>query len=534
MLFITATDIFYTYYIMKISIIQTNPKTGDIQGNKQQIISKIEEASQTGAELVVFPEYALSGVNAKDLMKRKNFFKEINSALKEIAKQAKKINVILGTARIQDSSIYDSAVLISCGDISYINKTALSLDESFYMDNSASNNIFEINGERILITLGDDVMLNYLYAAKPSITINLSSKYYLRNKIAGEIKELISLAKKNKTFMVSANLVGGNDEYVYYGNSCVINPEGKMLAAAASFDEDFILTDTNLPVFLNTSKRNDTEDLANALTLGLKNYFTKQGFQKAVLGLSGGMDSALVAALAVRAIGSENLKVVLLPSEFTSKQSIDDSVELAKNLNIAYQIIPIKDMYNAFVKNIKPKSENGNITLTMQNLQARMRGASIMAIANEENRLVLATGNKSEIAMGYCTMYGDTVGAIDPIADIFKTEVYELAEYLNAEGMGIPQAIISRPPSAELKPNQKDQDDLPPYSELDEIINLYTEQGKSEEDIIKKKFSKDFVQKAIRRIECSEYKRRQFPMGIKVAKYSFFTDRNISLVCKSY
>jgi NAD+ synthase (glutamine-hydrolysing) len=456
--------------------------------------------------------------------------------------------------------LLNSAAFISGGKV--LQKRAKSLlptydifDEARYFEPAGTNQPFKFRGELIGLTICEDIWAEtallpkrFLYANNPvktlragkvSIIINLSASPYYRGKSARRGTILSGLAKKMRAHIIYANQVGANDELIFDGNSFVLGPTGRILAAAEAFKEDLLMADTCARAPGSEPRPEaGADEILSALTLGLKDYFQKLGFQKAVLGLSGGIDSAVVAALAARALGPENVTGVLMPSVYTARQSVEDALTLASNLGIKTRIIPIKDIYAQFLQELKTSSagknagakEDGEVTLTMQNLQARIRGTILMALANSNNWLTLTTGNKSEIALGYCTLYGDTAGAIAPIADLLKTEVYRLAACINREGEIIPRAIITRPPTAELKPGQKDQDDLPPYTTLDAVIRLYMEENRTPREIIKKGYKAELVLSILRRIEANEYKRKQLPIGLKVTEKSFGYGRKMPIV----
>ena len=518
---------------MKISIIQNNPKTGDFESNLSAIMKAIADAGRQGADIIVAPEYALTGPNPKDLLRRENFFIEAENALKQLASMNIDAPIIIGTLIKEDDCVYDAAAVVDGGRLEFIKKSVVSYDEAYYIDTEEKDGFCTIRGKNVLIMLGSEAELDYLFEAKPDLAINISARNYTRGIISKDLKSLSAAAKRHGVMLISANLCGGNDENICYGASAVFAPDGKVLAEAGAFEEDLINVDTDKVEPSSLEERDDTADLVAALTLGLGDYFCKQNFGKAVIGLSGGIDSAVVAALAARAVGGENVLGVMMPSEYTSDESIKEAKELAENLKMPYRVVPVKNIFNAFVNEIKPAAEPDKVSLTLQNLQSRSRGVILMALSNEENRLVLATGNKSEVAMGYCTLYGDTVGAVDPIADLLKTEVYEVARYINRRKEIIPEGTITRAPSAELKPGQKDEDELPPYEKLDQIVRLYLEENKTSEELIEAGFDKDMVNKAVRRIEINEYKRRQLPMGLKISECTFFLDRKMPLVRKA-
>jgi NAD+ synthase (glutamine-hydrolysing) len=448
--------------------------------------------------------------------------------------------------------LLNSIALLSGGKI--MKKRAKSLlptydifDEARYFEPSKTNQPIKFLGASMGLTICEDVWAetallprHLLYNHNPlaafrkrrvSILINISASPYYQGKGAKRLEILSELARKMRTFLIYANQVGANDELIFDGNSFILDPLGRLIGTAKPFAEDLLLVDTSAPLPKPPPRRRESPDeILSALTLGLKDYFQKLGFRKAVLGLSGGIDSAVVAALAVNALGPENVTGVLMPSVYTSRRSITDAMALAGNLGIKTRKIPIKNIYAVFLKELKAGRPRGKVSLTMQNLQARIRGNVLMALANTNNWLVLTTGNKSEIALGYCTLYGDTAGAIAPISDLLKTEVYRLAAVINRIKPIIPRAILKRPPTAELKPGQKDQDDLPPYPELDAIIRLYMEENLSPREIIRKGHAAELVLSVLQRIEASEYKRKQLPIGLKVTEKSFGYGRKMPLV----
>nr|MDA8243985.1 NAD(+) synthase [Elusimicrobiota bacterium] len=362
-----------------------------------------------------------------------------------------------------------------------------------------------------------------------SIVINSSASPFFRGKSALRRRILSGLARRTRTHIIYANQYGANDELIFDGNSFALTPSGSVAAAAASFSADLLLVDTGAaPGKRPAAAPEPAAEIRDALTLGIRDYFSKLGFSKAVLGVSGGIDSAVVAALAVRALGADNVAGVMMPSGYTSRRSVRDSEELAGRLGMELRTIPITSVYRAYLDGLGRAGKG--VSLAMQNLQARSRGAILMALANENGWLALATGNKSEIAVGYCTLYGDTVGALAPIADLFKTDVYGLAACLNAERPVIPDSIISRAPSAELKPAQRDQDDLPEYEVLDGILRLYLEENRSPAEIAARGYPRELVSSVLRRVEANEYKRKQLAVALKVTEKSFGYGRKMPIV----
>ncbi|MBI5744104.1 MAG: NAD+ synthase [Elusimicrobia bacterium] len=540
---------------MKIAIAQMNPKVGDIAANAARIEAFARRAQAMGAELTVFPELALTGYPPLDLLEKKDFIDDNLRALKRLA--GLKLATALAVGYVDRNPaggkpLHNCIALLDGGKIAA--KRAKSLlptydifDEARYFEPAAENKPVKFRGATIGLTVCEDIWAEtallpsrLLYRnnpvktmgrAKASVVINISASPFYRGKGQKRRAILAGLAKKLKAHVVYANQAGANDELIFDGNSFALSPAGKITARAAAFAQDLVLVDTAAPARPPAQPPHDeTGEVRAALTLGIRDYFHKMGFKKAVLGLSGGIDSAVVAALAADALGPENVTGVLMPSEYTSRQSGDDALRTAANLRIATRTIPIKPIYDSFLGQLGDAARGGTVDLTMQNLQSRSRGSILMALANTNGWLALTTGNKSEIAVGYCTLYGDTAGAIAPIADLFKTEVYRLAAHFNRGGEVIPQAVIDRPPTAELKPGQKDQDDLPPYADLDEIVRLYMEENRTPSAIVRRGFKKDLVLAILRRVEANEYKRKQLPIGLKVTEKSFGYGRKMPIV----
>ena len=542
---------------MKIAIAQINPKVGDVPGNARLIEDFARAAQAFGADLAVFPELALTGYPPLDLLERRNFIDENLAALKALAA------LKLGTAMVvgyvdrnparKGKPLHNSIALIDGGKIAAVRHKSLLptydiFDEARYFEPAEENKPVKFRGAVIGLTICEDIWAGtsllpsrLLYRNNPgktlceeqaAIVINISASPFYRGKSALRLKILSRLARSMRAHIIYANQTGANDELIFDGNSFALSPAGGLAARAGAFGEDLIMVDTEVAgrSRVQAPAQDETAEICAALKLGIKDYFRKLGFDKAVLGLSGGIDSAVVAALAAGAIGPENVTGVLMPSEYTSRQSADDALRLARNLGIRTMTVPIKKIYRSFLGQLKETGQGGKISLTMQNLQARARGSLLMALSNEHGWLTLATGNKSEIAMGYCTLYGDTAGAIAPIADLFKTQVYKQAEYLNRGGEVIPRAIITRPPTAELKPGQKDQDDLPPYGVLDEILRLYLEENKTPAEIVGRGFGRELVLSILRRVESAEYKRKQLPVALKVTEKSFGYGRKMPIV----
>lgn len=540
---------------MKIAIAQINPKVGDIDGNLALIEAFARRAAAAGADLAVFPELAVTGYPPLDLLEKKNFIDANLKALKKLAALRLKTGLAVGYVDRNPAGkgkpLHNAIALIDGGRVvarrfKSLLPTYDIFDEARYFEPASQNLPVRFRGETIGLTVCEDIWAGtgllpsrFLYsnnpaeslrAGKASVIINISASPFYRGKGALRRRILSGLARKMRAHIVYANQAGANDELVFDGNSFAVSPGGRVCASARGFAEDLILADTSAPAAAPRRPAPDvTAEICEALTLGIRDYFGKQGFSKALLGLSGGIDSAVVAALAARALGPGNVTGVLMPSEYTARRSVDEALDLAGRLGIATKIIPIKDIYASFLKELGA-GRGGEITLAMQNLQARARGSLLMALANANGWLNLVTGNKSEIALGYCTLYGDTAGALAPIADLFKTEVYRLAGYLNRDAELIPRAIMTRPPTAELKPGQKDQDDLPPYKVLDEILRLYLEENRTPAEIAARGFKPALVRSILRRLELNEYKRKQLPIALKVTEKSFGYGRKMPIV----
>ncbi len=542
---------------MKITIAQINPKVGDIEANSLKIEAFARRAQALGADLAVFPELALTGYPPLDLVEKKDFIDQNLRALKRLAglnlRTALAVGFVDRNPAPKGKALLNSIALLHGGRIAA--KRAKSLlptydifDEARYFEPAVDNRPLKFKGVLIGLTVCEDIWaetallpsrllyrnnpVKTLCAGKVSVVINISASPFFRGKGARRRAILSRLAKKMKAHIVYVNQAGANDELIFDGNSFALLPSGKIAARARAFAEDLLLVDTACAAAAGpgAAPQEGIAEIRGALTLGIRDYFNKMGFKKAVLGLSGGIDSAVVAVLAADALGPENVTAVLMPSEYTSGQSNADALHLARNLGIKTLTVPIKNIYRAFLKELKAGSPEGEVSLTMQNLQSRSRGSILMALANSNNWLVLTTGNKSEIAAGYCTLYGDTAGALAPIADLFKGEVYNLAAFINADGEVIPRAIIQRPPTAELKPGQKDQDDLPPYHRLDEIIRLYMEENRGPAEIVRRGFKRELVLSVLKRVEANEYKRKQLPIGLKVTEKSFGYGRKMPIV----
>jgi NAD+ synthase (glutamine-hydrolysing) len=536
---------------MKVCVAQINPTVGDFDGNAAKIIEKIQWAEKAGAELVIFPEMAVTGYPTRDLLEKPYFILKNLAAIDRIAKKCSFIGAVVGYVSINESSkgrgLFNSAAFLSNGKVEFVQHKALLptydvFDETRHFAHGLSHKAFAYKGVKIGITICEDIWSSVniggrkLYEYDPvaalandgaEIIINISASPFYVGK--GQTREslLMETAKKYGVPVIYANSVGGNDELVFDGHSLVVNAAGCVAHEGKLFEEDSFVIDTdNLKAAKARAKRSDIEDLHDALVLGLKDYARKCGFKNAVIGLSGGIDSGVVACLAAEAFGSKNVCGIGMPSPYSSVESVEDAKILAKNLGIGFQVVPISDIYKAYLKTLSGVSDKEKaISVMEENIQARIRGNILMAFSNKTGALVLSTGNKSEVAVGYCTLYGDMAGGLAIISDVPKTYVYELAKFINRKSEVIPQSSIIKPPSAELRPNQKDSDTLPPYEVLDKILKLYIEDHASAQGIIDQGFDRKIVEDAVRRVDRNEYKRRQAPPGLKVTSKAFGAGR---------
>ncbi|BHH83691.1 NAD+ synthase [Desulforhopalus sp. 52FAK] len=534
---------------MKIGLVQINPVIGDFANNCKRILKWAIHAKEQGCELVVFPELAISGYPPQDLLERQSFIEDHNSALEELLFQLPEVDVMLGcfekSKLAHGKQLYNSAIVIRDGAIVFRARKQLLptydvFDETRYFEPGTSSEIYTIGDMSFGVTVCEDVWSEAVhdYTVKPVASliqkakesgfsldgiINISASPFQRDKEGVRKSIFKEFCEKYEVPFLYCNQVGGQDSLIFDGRSFVIDKSGEICAQAVGFEEDCLVVDTKswkgeLKGALEISEE---EAVYDALVLGVKDYVTKCHFSTTVLGLSGGIDSALTAVVAADALGPENVLAVALPSPYSSKESLEDAQQLAENIGCRFEVIPIEELFATFSKNLGPLFEGMDEDVTEQNLQARIRGNLLMALSNKFGNLLLTTGNKSEMAVGYCTLYGDMNGGLAVISDVPKQLVYQLSEYRNRDGEVIPKRIITKPPSAELKPDQTDQDDLPPYEVLDEIVELHLEKGQGLREIVARGYDKEIVEDLLRRIRINEYKRKQAPMGLKVTSKAF-------------
>lgn len=540
---------------MKIALCQVNTIIGDISGNKKKIIDGYNNALFDGADLVIFPELSLLGYPPLDLIEKKEFRKAVEKAANEIAVITKEAGIIFGSITEDDDNIgtdvHNSAVMCYEGKIQFVQHKSLIpnydvFDEMRYFDPAKEIFIHEFKGEKLGISICEDIWNDADYwhvrrytedpVAKlinlgATVLINISASPYAYGKRKDRKEMLSVLTKGNKIPLAYVCCVGAQNDLIFDGASMCFDNKGELVCLGNAYEEDYFIFETNGNyASITETEKSFEEETLSSLICGVKEYCRKQGFSEVVIGLSGGIDSALVTYIAVKALGENNVHVVMMPSQFSSSGSKTDSLKLIENLGISSETISVKPVYNSLIKLLSPVFKNKKSDVTEENLQARIRGVYLMAISNKFNYLLLTTGNKSEIAVGYCTLYGDMCGGLAVIADVYKTDVYRIAKFINKGKEIIPNEIISKAPSAELRENQKDQDSLPPYELLDEILRMYLEQNKEYNEIVKKIGEKETVANILNLIDKNEYKRFQAAPALRVSTKAFGYGRRFPIV----
>jgi len=575
---------------LRVGLAQINTTVGDLEGNRQKILKYIAKAKRMEVDLLAFPELAITGYPPEDLLFKRSFIQANLESLQQIAQSSEDIIVVVGFVdQDQNQSIYNAAAIICDGKIASVyHKMYLPnygvFDEQRYFQAGRKHPVFCLGDRRFGINICEDIW----YPEGPAsvqafwgdarLIVNIAASPYHVGKAAERERMLATRALDNMAIVAFCNLVGGQDELVFDGRSAIFNERGELIAQGKAFAEDIVVADLNLRSVLNLrlhdprrryekSRQNEfpvqqielvlpqkeshkskvkslkpkdfrlsTETEAEvyaALVVGTRDYVQKNGFEKVIVGLSGGLDSSLVACIAVDALGKENVIGAFMPSPYSSKESRLDAERLAQNLGIKLLTIDIDKVYQAYLEMLKPLFEKTKPDATEENIQARIRGNMLMALSNKFGWLVLATGNKSELSLGYATLYGDMAGGFAPLKDVPKTMVYELAKWRNSKDKIIPQRVFTKPPSAELRPQQKDEEDLPaPYKVLDPIIKAYVEEDKSILEIAQLGFERELVRKVCHLIDRNEYKRRQSPVGIKITPRAFGKDRRLPITNK--
>lgn len=529
---------------MPLLAAQINPTVGDFEGNTGKILKAMQRAKDLGCDFILFPEMCLCGYPPDDFLLLHGFIEKAEEKLQEIVKASIGVTVVVGLPRRLEGglkTLRNSAAIIHDGVLlGYQDKALLPtydvFDESRYFEGGSQMRVWQAGGRKFAVTICEDIWkhsdliqyTNYkhdpildLKGEQVDFLVNLSASPYSRHKFETRFAVCQKAALTLHCPVVLCNQVGGNDSLIFDGYSLCVGSDGVLLACAKGFEEDELIVDLKAKAS-SLPKRDEIADLYHALVLGIKDYFRKSGFTEALIGLSGGIDSALVACIATAALGPENVLGVRMPSRFSSEGSLTDAEELSKNLKMEYLTVPIEEPFEGMLDLLEPHFAGLPFDVTEENIQARLRGMILMSLSNKYGKIVLSTGNKSELAMGYATLYGDMCGGLGVISDLTKREVYELARWINRETPVIPESTLKKAPSAELRPGQKDADSLPDYSIIDQVLSDYVERHMSAEEIAQKHhYTLEVVQDLIRRIHQSEYKRRQSAPGLRVTEKAF-------------
>ena len=560
----TILSLLYTGRV-KIALAQINPTVGDFTGNIAKIVTASQRAAGSGARLTVFSELVVCGYPPADLLDKPSFLARCAAAVEELCEatatlpSAVLIGVALPARQGSGKLAVNAAVLLDKGQILLEQHKMLLpfydvFDEQRYFSPATTQKVVELAGERLAVTICEDAWndkdfwphrlypidpVEDLMRQRPTILLNISASPFWHGKRQIRHRMLANIAVRHKIPVFLSNQVGGNDSLIFDGSSFGLAVDGTLLAEAASFREDIVMADSSVATGRTRPDRSgntddETEAAYQALVLGTRDYVLKTGFRKVLVALSGGIDSALVAAIAVDALGAENVLGIGMPSQYSSTGSVEDSRKLATNLGIRFETLPIADLFQEFIHTLDPIFAGTQPDLTEENLQSRIRGTLMMALSNKFSSLVLTTGNKSEMAVGYCTLYGDMVGALAVIGDLVKTRVYALSHWVNRNGEVIPRTILTKPPSAELRPDQKDTDSLPPYDVLDPILEAYVERYETTAQIVDQYgFPATVVEQVVHLVERTEYKRQQAAPVLKVTSKSFGTGRRFPIAARA-
>ncbi len=542
---------------MKIALAQINAHIGHFDGNVARMLAAVEEAKSQGADIVVFPELSTCGYPPRDFLEFDDFIHLADAAVQRLAAAAQGIAILVGSPTRnpvpEGKDLYNSAYFLADGAVRFVQHKALLptydvFDEYRYFEPAKEFRVLEYKGKRIAVTICEDIWnignANPLYTVcpldemarlQPDLIINLSASPFNYAHSHGRISVVKANVERYGIPMFYVNQVGAQTELIFDGGSLVVAPGGKIFDELPYFEECVRTYDVN-EVLTQPGRGEQAKEkyrlIHDALLLGLRDYFGKLGLRQAILGLSGGIDSAVTAVLAARALGPENVRGLLLPSQFSSDHSVDDARQLAENLGMRYDVVPIGPAYDSFLQTLEPFFEGRPFDLAEENLQARIRAVLLMGFSNKFGPILLNTSNKSEAAVGYGTLYGDMCGGLSVLGDVYKTEVYQLAEYINKDGEVIPRNSIAKPPSAELRPNQKDSDSLPEYDILDQILYQYIDRHQSPQDLIEMGFEEALVRRVLRLVNINEFKRHQTPPILRVSGKAFGVGRRMPIVGK--
>ena len=542
---------------MKITLAQLNYHIGDFEGNLAKMLTSVSKAKAEKSEIIVFGELAVCGYPPRDFLEFEDFINRCQHSIDELCKVAHDIAIAVGSPTknplVEGKDLFNSAYFLVEGKVQHITHKALLptydiFDEYRYFEPAKSFNIVEHKGKRIALTVCEDIWnignenpmyticpMDEMMPQHPDFIINLSASPFSYKQAKERLNVIRANVNRYKIPMFYVNHVGAQTELIFDGGSVVMSPNGQTFEEMSYFKEEIKTFELSAVLTNNNSVERPKDKMTlihDALVTGVKDYFAKLGFRKAILGLSGGIDSAVTLVIAVRALGAENVRVVLMPSQFSSDHSIKDARDLAENLNVAYDIVPIKPIFDTYMDSLKEQFDGLPFNLAEENLQARSRGMVLMAMSNKFGHIVLNTSNKSEAAVGYGTLYGDMCGGLSVIGDLYKTEVFQLARFMNKDGEIIPENTIIKPPSAELRPDQKDSDSLPEYDVLDEILFQYIENRKGPKAITNMGFDKKLVDRALRLVNINEFKRFQTAPTLRISPKAFGMGRRLPIVAK--
>lgn len=523
---------------MKIALAQLNYTIGDIEGNASRIVEAIRKAEGEGADLVLFAEYAVSGTPAYDLLRKTTFLTMCEEALERIAKSCRRCTAIVGSPVLTDHGAVSAAAVLSDGRICGIveKQYVTARREMGFIVGGEGYKVVDVCGRKIAVMVGDDLSHLHELDSEADFVVSVNARRYGKGLLSYRYENMRRTYTECRNIII-INQVGGSGDLVYDGTSGIMNKSGKVELLLKSFEEDFRVFDTMEPhdevEVPYTSYKDRTRMVYKAACLGLRDFFRKNGYEKAGVGLSGGIDSSVVACLAVGALGAENVKGLMMPSEFSSDESVEDAKHLAENLGIEYSVLPINEAYSAIMDTLKPVTGGTEFDATEENIQSRIRTVLLMALQNKEGYVLLNSSNKSENAIGWCTLYGDTAGAFSVTGDLYKSEIYDLARYINQTfGNVIPEEILKKEPSSELRPNQKDSDSLPPYEVVDAILYRMIEEGQHREEIVNAGFDAKVVEKIHTMVMQNVKKRYQYPPVLRLSTCAFRHECLLPLINK--